>query len=312
MLNLNETGSSDKGPMTSGKKGRCRNLKSRNIQREKQSKEAYSSTLRWMTGLLSLLVILSLHSPALAQQNPCAEIGPDCRLMTTAEVNALKERFLALKAALPVPDPARWAPPSGVDETYTMPFIAELNLGAILTCNSWPAGCFTEKNSVSFIYDSLVKREKAGGKKPTEPEKASKKPEDIQAAAAAAVLAIQEMQAEIGNRIEVDAKLLPHAYLVDNVNGKCVDVSDPEAVNIEKSATFLSWESGDETSLTMVFGPRTCKEAETLRVGKPAKVLAPVKSIVLEISGPNKAEVAALKKKINRQAFEALLGDVVK
>jgi hypothetical protein len=118
------------------------------------------------------------------------------------------------------------------------------------------------------------------------------------------------MQAEIGNRIEVGARLLPHAYLVDNVNGKCVDVSDPEAFNIEKSAAFLSWESSEGTHLTMVFGPRTCREAETLRVEKPAKVFAPVKSIHLEIVGP-KAEVAALKK-INRQAFEALLGPVVK
>jgi hypothetical protein len=307
MLNLNETGSSGKGAMGGGKSGRYRNLKSRNIQREKQSKEAYSSTLRWMTGLLSLLVILSLHSPALAQQNPCAEIGPDCRLMTTAEVNALKERFLALKAALPVPDPARWALASGVDEAYTMPFIAESNLGAILTCNSWLAGCFTEKNSISFPYDGRAER-----KKPETKPKDSKESKDIDKALKEGLAWVEQMQAEVGNRIEVDAKLLPHAYLVDNVNGKCVDVSDPEAVNIEKSATFLSWESGDETSLTVVFGPRTCKEAETLRVGKPAKVLAPVKSIVLEISGPNKAEVAALKKKINRQAFEALLGDVVK
>jgi hypothetical protein len=37
-----------------------------------------------------------------------------------------------------------------------------------------------------------------------------------------------------------------------------------------------------------------------------------VKSITLEISGPNKAEVVALKQKINRKAFEALLGDVMK
>jgi hypothetical protein len=259
--------------------------------------------MRWMTALLSILVILSLHSPALAQQNPCAEIGSDCRIMTTAEVKALKERFFALRAALPVPDPAQWTPPSGVDESYTMPFVAESNLGAILTCRSWPAGCFTEKNSVSFIYDSLTKSDK--------PKTKPKESKDINEALKDALAWVEGMQAEVGNRIEVSATLLPHAYLVDNVNGKCIDVSDPEAFNIEKSATFLSWESSEGTHLTMVFGPRTCKEDETLNVEKPAKVFAPVKSIKLEISGPNKAEVAALKK-INRHAFEALLGDIVK
>ena len=61
----------------------------------------------------------------------------------------------------------------------------------------------------------------------------------------------------------------------------------------------------------MIFGPRTCKEAETLNIERPAQAFAPVKSIELQITGP-KAEVAALKKKIDRRAFEALRGAVVK
>jgi hypothetical protein len=60
----------------------------------------------------------------------------------------------------------------------------------------------------------------------------------------------------------------------------------------------------------MVFGPRTCKEAEILQVEKIAPKLAPIISIELHISGP-KAEVAEFKKKTNRKAFEALLGPVV-
>jgi len=123
---------------------------------------------------------------------------------------------------------------------------------------------------------------------------------------------VEQMQAEVGNRVEVLAKLLPHAYLVDNVDGDCVDVSDPEATSIEKTATFLSWESSEGTLLTLVFGARTCKQAETERAEKPARALAPVKSITLEISGPNTAEIAALKKKIKRKAFESLLGPVMK
>ena len=40
--------------------------------------------------------------------------------------------------------------------------------------------------------------------------------------------------------------------------------------------------------------------------------LAPVKCITLEITGLNRAEIAALKKKVDRRAFEALLGPVMK
>jgi hypothetical protein len=258
------------------------------------------------TVLVLTIAILALNNLAPAQ-GACREAGPDCRLITSAELNAIKQRLLALKAALPVPDPARYPLASDVDEAYTMPFVAEINIGGGPLCGcSWPAGCFIEKNSVHFPYDL-----KPELKKPVVKPKADKEPKDPEKALKEALAWVESMQADIGSRIEVLAQLYPHPFLVDNVNGKCVDVSDPEAVSIEKSATFLSWERADGEHLTMVFGPRTCKEAETLRVGKPAPKFAPVISIELSISGP-KAEVAELKKKINRQAFVALLGPVVK
>ncbi len=250
--------------------------------------------IRLLAALLCIIVVPILISPAFAQQDPCSENGPDCRLLTSAEINALKGRLLALRAVLPVPDPARWAPPPDVGEAFTMSFIAELNAGGAMISGSWPAGAFTERNDVHFIYDSLVK--------PAAKQKDTKDP----------LAWVEQMQAEVGNRVEVLAKLLPHAYLVDNIDGECVDVSDPEATDVEKTPTFLTWMSNEGTSLTMIFGPRTCKEAETLRVDKPAKTLAPVKGITLEITGPNRAEVAALKKKIDRKAFEALLGPVIR
>lgn len=290
MPNRMATKERGKEPQNSGKSDRCRDLRLPNIQ-----------TMGWMTALLSLLVILSLGSSALAQQDPCFGHGPGCRVMTTDEVKALKERFLALKAALPVPDPGRWALASGVGEEFTMPFVAELNLGTILTCDSWPSGCFIEKNDISFPYDPRAER-----KKPETKPKDSKDPKDIDKALKEALAWVEQMQADVGNRIEVGAKLLPHPYLADNV------MDNPNYVIIEKRATFLSWQSDDGTNLTMVFGPYTSKEAETLKVNKPAKALAPVKAIELTISGPNKAEVAALKQKVNRQAFEALLGPVLK
>jgi hypothetical protein len=258
------------------------------------------------TVLFLCIAILVLNNPTPAQR-ACADQGPDCRLLTSAEVEALKARFLALKAVLPVPDPARYPLAKDVDEAYTMPFIAETNIGGGPMCGcSWRAGCFIEKNSVDFPYDL-----KPELKKPVVKPKADKEPKDTEKALKEALAWVESMQADVGTRIEVHAQLLPHPFLVSEVNGKCADVSDPEAVNIEKSATFLSWERADGEHLTMVFGPRTCKEVETLRVEKPAPNFAPVISIELSIFGP-KAEVAELKKKINRQAFVALLGPVVK
>jgi hypothetical protein len=215
-------------------------------------------------------------------------------VLTPAEIAALKDRILALRAALPVPDPARWAVPAGVGDAFTMSFVAELDAGGPMLSGSWPAGAFTERNTVDLVYDGVTKAEA--------------KPQDKKDPAAA----VEQMQAAFGNRIEVLAKLLPFEYLVEEVNGRCVDVSDPEAANIEKTARFLSWESGDGTRLTLVFGPRTCKPAETERVGKPAPNLAPVICVTLEITGPSRAVVAALKKKIDRKAFEALLGPTMK
>ena len=247
-----------------------------------------------LAALLGATVFLTLGSPAFARQDPCSENGPDCRLLTPAEINALKGRLLALRAALPAPDPARWAPPPGVGEAFTMSFIAELDAGGAMISGSWPAGAFTERNDVHFIYDGLVK--------PAAKQKDTKDP----------LAWVEQMQAEVGNHIEVLATLLPHAHLVNNVDGECVDINDSEPTDVEKTPTFLTWMSNEGTILTMIFGPRTCKEAETLRVDKPAKTLAPVKCITLEITGPDRAEVVALKKKIDRKAFEALLGPVMK
>lgn len=248
--------------------------------------------MRMTTVLFPVLGILSLLSPALAQ-NPCGEEGPGCRVMSAGEVKAMKERILAIKALLPVPDPARYVH-DGAAEGSTLPFVAQVSFPGAVTCLSWPAGCFTTYNTLSFGYLSKADHAKAGTK-----------PKDIFAA-------VQAVQSTLGNRVELTVWLRPHPHLVDNENGKCVDVSETEAVNIEKSATFLSWEDGDEVvNLHLVFGPRTCKEEETLRVERPAKAYAPVRSLELAISGP-KAEVAALKKKLDRRAFEALLGAVVR
>lgn len=245
--------------------------------------------------LCCVVAFVAAASPVLAQQDPCAENGPDCRLLTAAEISALKARLLALQAILPVPDPARFAPPPDLAKAMTLSFVGELEAGGPMISGSWPGGAFTERNSVYAVYDGLVKP----GAKPADPNKDP-------------LAAVQQMQAAFGDRVEVLAELLPHAYLVENVDGDCVDISDPEATDVEKTSTFLTWMSSDGTILTMIFGPRTCKEEDTLRVDKPAKNLAPVKCITLEITGPNRAEVLALKKKIDRKAIEALLGPVMK
>jgi len=244
--------------------------------------------------LIGAFVIIGLVVPAFAQQDPCAENGPDCRLLTAAEIGAIKGRLLALKAVLPVPDPARFTPSADIGTAFTMSFVGELEAGGPMISGSWPGGAFTERNDVHYLYDGVAK-----------PEAKAKDTKDPLAA-------IQQMQDALGNRVEVLAKLLPHAYLVYRIDGQLVEINDSEPTDVEKTPTFLTWMSNDGTVLTMVFGPRTDKEAETLRLDKPAMSLAPVKCITLEITGPNRAEVLALKKKIDRKAFEALLGPVTR
>jgi hypothetical protein len=249
---------------------------------------------RVLAALCGVITFVTLTSPAFAQDDPCAENGPDCRLLTAAEVSAIKARLLALKAVLPVPDPARFTPSSDIGTEFTMSFVGEIEAGGPMISGSWPGGAFTERNDVHYIYEGVAK-----------PEAKAKDTKDPLAA-------IQQMQAAFGNRVEVLATLLPHAFLVNNDNGDCVDVTESDATDVEKTPTFLSYLHGDGTNLRMIFGPRTCKEEETLRVEKPAASLAPVRCITLEITGPNRAEVLALKKKIDRKAFEALLGPVMK
>ncbi len=249
---------------------------------------------RTIAVLFAVCVLPALSISAWAQ-NPCAEIGSDCRVMTAAEVQAFKALVLAVKAVLPVPDPARYRH-NGAAEGSTMPFVAEANIPeAAPICRAWPAGGFPESpyNTLLFGYDAKAKPEKAAGDQ--------KDP----------LAATQAMMSAFESRVEVSVELFPHAFLVDTEDGKLVEIGDEDAANIEKSATFLSWDSNEGTCLRTIFGPRTGKEEETLTVEKPAKTFAPVISIRLEITGP-KAEVAALKKKIDRRAFEGFLGTVVK
>jgi len=238
--------------------------------------------------LIPILSLLVLYSSPTAQ-NPCSEIGPDCRPMTAAEAKALQQKLLAIKALLPVPDTDRYVT-DGAAEASTMPFIAEADIpNSVLICRSWPGGCFAEYpyNSLDFGYVKKTADSRTV--------KTSKDPLE----------ASRIIAEEFANRIQVSALLFPHPYLE-------YDYNVSEANNVEKSATFLSWESGEENiELHMIFGSRTQREEETVMVENPARNFAPVKSIELTISGP-KAEVVILQKRINRAAFEAQLGAVLK
>jgi len=238
--------------------------------------------------MLPFITFLALYSVGMAQ-DPCSEIGSDCRQMTTAEAKAFQQRLLAIKALLPIPDAERYVD-DGAAEASTMPFIAEASFpNVVLICRSWPAGCFTE-----YPYNSLD----FGYLKKTTDTRAIPKSKDPYTASRA-------VAAEFADRIQVSVLLFPHSYLE-------YDYNTAEASNVEKSTTFLSWETGEENiEMHMIFGPRTQQEEETMIVENPARNFAPVKSIELIISGPE-AEVSALQKKINRAAFAAQLGAIVK
>lgn len=230
--------------------------------------------------------------PVRAQGNPCAEEGADCRPLTASEASSIRARLLALQAALPVPDPARFSASTDVDKAFTLPFVAEMEAGAPLLSRSWPGGAFTERGDVQLLYEGKGKAGAGSGK--------AKNPWE----------AAQDMQAALADRVEVIATLLPHPFLVGEDGGRCVDVTESDATDVEKTATFLSYIHSDGTALRMVFGRRTCREEETLRVERPAASLAPVTSIALDITAPSRTEILALKKKIDRKAFETLLGPV--
>jgi hypothetical protein len=107
--------------------------------------------------LFCVIAFTASASPALAQQDPCAESGPDCRLLTAAEISAVKAQLLALQAILPVPDPSRFAPPPDLAKAMILPFVAELEAGGAMISGSWPGGAFTERNDVHSIYDGRAK-----------------------------------------------------------------------------------------------------------------------------------------------------------
>jgi len=249
---------------------------------------------------LSAALAMTFAVGAASALNPCEESGPGCRVMTAAETKAYRNRLEAFQAALPVPDPYRYRPSSLDDFVGSMTKTAKsAGMGAVegpRICISWPGGCFpTELRDINRSYS--LKQERL---------KTDRSANDLASLA-------QGMANEMAGAVQVGANFNPFPYLVPEEKGKCLDVPSPDAVAVEKTPTFLAYEQGDEESvtLTLVFGKRTCREADTLNVDKPAKNFAPVVSVELIVSAP-KAELAALKKKINRKAFEALLGPVVK
>lgn len=250
----------------------------------------------WITeGAMLLVMLMPLSAWS---QNPCEEIGSDCRVMTAAERKGFEQRMAALQAALPVPDPNIYTRSSveSFVESMTTPAIEMMKqTESPMICRSWSAGCFPEDASHGFAYSR--KQDVA---------KTKEESKDV-------VDLSQRMTREFENQVQVSAWLRPHPYLVANVDGKCVDVEDPTATAIEKTPTFLTYRTGDEQGATMVmvFGPRTCNEDDVLVVDKPAQSLAPVVSVEVDLTGPTTV-ILELAQKIDRQALVALLGPVVR
>jgi len=255
-----------------------------------KAKGSFIVKLLWV--VFSTTFIGTMFYNSASAQDPCSEMGASCRVLTASEVNAFKELVLSVKKLLPVPDPSRYEP--GItDEAYTMPFVAATKIpGGAFVGESFKEGCFPmyfEYNTLSFGYKARTTQKKPAGKA-----------DNLLAAGQAIVGALV-------SDIELGVSLLPHPYLIQEG-----DESEPDAYNIEKSAEFLSWQTGDDqVHLHMIFGPRTDKEEETLSLNRPNPKFAPLKSLELSIIGP-KDDVAALKKKIDRSAFAALLGPVLK
>ena len=107
-------------------------------------KSRRSPIVKMLFAVLTMMLIGAMFANPVLGQNPCNEIGPGCRVLTTAEVKAFKELVLAVKVLLPVPDVARYSP-DGAIEASTMPFVALTKIpGAVSTGVSWQTGCFPD------------------------------------------------------------------------------------------------------------------------------------------------------------------------
>jgi len=132
------------------------------LKRDISIKSAIRKGDRQKGGLLSAVLfttlIGSMFNISAFAQNPCSERGPDCRVLTPAEVKAFRELVLAVSTLLPVPEATRYVP-NGAIKASTMQFVAETKIsGAIHIGVFWQTGCFPiyPNNSLLFGYDAKV------------------------------------------------------------------------------------------------------------------------------------------------------------
>ncbi|MCK7468521.1 MAG: hypothetical protein MZU91_10770 [Desulfosudis oleivorans] len=219
--------------------------------------------------LIGAMVVLSLVGPAFAQRDPCAENGPDCRLLTPAEVSALKARFLALEALLPVPDPARWAVPPGLSKAMTMDFVSEFRGRRGHDLRVVAGRGFRRNATASAPCMTAWSNPYRKRRIPRIPWRRSSR-----------------CRLRSGTVSKSLAELLPHAYLVDRIGGAARrGHRAPTPPTSRRPPTFLSWMSREGTNLTMIFGPRTDQGSGDPE-GRQARRnrSLPSKCITLEIS----------------------------
>jgi hypothetical protein len=109
MHSIDTTKPTGSGLITAGSRGFWHILNSKSARRIVLLAKLLSETMSLANAMLCFLLVLSLHATAFSQQDPCSEDGRGCRPLTQPEIEGLKEPFLALRAAVPVPDPGRWA-----------------------------------------------------------------------------------------------------------------------------------------------------------------------------------------------------------
>lgn len=99
--------------------------------------------------------------------DPCEEIGADCRVMAAAETHGFANHLASLRKVLPIPDPARFTQSSleAFVEGMTAPAKAALSgpgsQPPVMTCRSWPLGCFPESGERQVIFRYSRKEERA-------------------------------------------------------------------------------------------------------------------------------------------------------
>jgi hypothetical protein len=247
--------------------------------------------------IVAVALVLAAASPSRAQTPD--ELG--LRELTVAEDRSLAALLGGLEKLLPAPAAASWERSSGSTDLAERERqrVAKLHPEARMfdVCQGALTGCFPGDVRLELLYRQAGAEQAAAAR--------LARAEQSDDPMVRAVAAAQELSGAFspGLRVVLEVHGAP-AY-----QGCLSGEGSPRAV--ERRADFLHEEyvaDDGEASARLVFGARDCAGEPPRRAG-PGAPLAPVRAIVVDVSGPV-ADVRQLLARVDRKAFTARVGPV--